>query len=449
MKRISIVFAILANSFLLKAQNVGINNTNPGAALDVNGDLILRNSNITLVNGANEDINTTAQKFSHYTITGPTTVFEIGGLNGGTNGRMVTLYNSSAFLMVIKHLSPGSLLINQINTGTGIDYTLSSYSSVTFRYQSVDNHWHIISSHNQWNIGGSASQWSTIGNNIYNNNAGNVGIGINNPAASLSVARGTGIDGTAAFWGANNVSHFNYGVDQNTYIRGGRDDLFYDGRGSDVFINDIPGFNHLDNVPQPGGNVLLVGGGGNVGIRTSNPIAALSFANELGDKISFWNNSPTQHYGIGIQSGTMQFYTAGTDKMSFGYGSSANFIATMNYYPGTAQLGINCLPRPGYHLSVNGLVKAKEIVVELTDWADYVFDKKYKLPTLSEVEKFIELNKHLPGIPSAQEIQTNGLKVGDMQTKMMQKIEELTLYVIEQDKKIEELKKELTQILKK
>jgi hypothetical protein len=105
------------------AQNIGINTTSPQAALDINGDLILRNGNITLLNGANENINTTSAKFSHYTITGPTTVFEIGGLTGGVDGRQISLYNSSAYLMVVKHLSPGSLAQNQINTGTGLDFT--------------------------------------------------------------------------------------------------------------------------------------------------------------------------------------------------------------------------------------------------------------------------------------------------------------------------------------
>jgi hypothetical protein len=128
------------------------------------------------------------------------------------------------------------------------------------------------------------------------------------------------------------------------------------------------------------------------------------------------------------------------DKMSFGYGNSANFTATMNYYPGTAQLGINCLPQAGYNLAVNGFVKSKEIVVELANWADYVFDEKYKLRPLEEVEMFIKKNKHLPNIPSATEIQEKGLQLGDTQKKMMEKIEELTLYVIELKKEMDKIK---------
>ena len=74
-----------------------------------------------------------------------------------------------------------------------------------------------------------------------------------------------------------------------------------------------------------------------------------------------------------------------------------------------------------------------------TAWADYVFDENYQVPNLKDVETFIGQNKHLPGIPSATDIETNGLKVGDVQTKMMAKIEELTLYIISLNKKIEAL----------
>ena len=93
---------------------------------------------------------------------------------------------------------------------------------------------------------------------------------------------------------------------------------------------------------------------------------------------------------------------------------------------------------PTYKLSVNGNIRSKEVVVE-TGWADYVFDKKYKLKSLEQVEDFIDQNKHLSGLPSAQEIEKNGLQLGDTQKKMMEKIEELTLYVIELNKHIKEL----------
>lgn len=93
-----------------------------------------------------------------------------------------------------------------------------------------------------------------------------------------------------------------------------------------------------------------------------------------------------------------------------------------------------------YRLSVAGKIRAEAIKV-YTDWADFVFEKDYKLPTLKEVEAYINKNGHLKGIPSAKEVEENGIDVGEINKLLLQKIEELTLYTIELKKDIEELKK--------
>ena len=92
---------------------------------------------------------------------------------------------------------------------------------------------------------------------------------------------------------------------------------------------------------------------------------------------------------------------------------------------------------PKERLEVNGTIRSKEVKIEATGWSDFVFDKNYDLPKLSDVEKHINEKQHLPGIPSEKEVLENGISVGEMQTKLLQKIEELTLYVIGLDKKIE------------
>jgi len=102
---------------------------------------------------------------------------------------------------------------------------------------------------------------------------------------------------------------------------------------------------------------------------------------------------------------------------------------------------------PQYKLSVNGVIQAKELRVE-TGWSDYVFEKDYPLLSLENVAAYIEKNKHLPAIASAKEIQQNGLAVADMQTKMMAKIEELTLYLIQQNLQIQQLKEKVEQLEK-
>ena len=103
---------------------------------------------------------------------------------------------------------------------------------------------------------------------------------------------------------------------------------------------------------------------------------------------------------------------------------------------------------PQTKLAVNGTITAKEVKVTQTGWADYVFKDDYKLRTLDTVESFIKEHKHLPDMPSAKEVEKNGIPVADMLARQMQKIEELTLYAIQQNKKIEDLEKQLVELKK-
>jgi len=98
-----------------------------------------------------------------------------------------------------------------------------------------------------------------------------------------------------------------------------------------------------------------------------------------------------------------------------------------------------------YRLFVQDGIRTEKIKVDIAsanNWADYVFKKEYKLKPLEEVEKHIEEKGHLPNIPSADEIVNNGINLGEMDAKLLEKIEELTLYSIEQNKKIKQLQEE-------
>ncbi len=108
----------------------------------------------------------------------------------------------------------------------------------------------------------------------------------------------------------------------------------------------------------------------------------------------------------------------------------------------TGSTGIGTFNLAGYMLAVNGNIRAKEVKIE-TGWSDFVFEDDYDLPTLAEVEEFIKTNKHLPEIPSAEEVAENGVNLGEMESKLLQKIEELTLYIIDQQKEIEILKEKV------
>ncbi|MES2458836.1 MAG: hypothetical protein V4594_25005 [Bacteroidota bacterium] len=121
--------------------------------------------------------------------------------------------------------------------------------------------------------------------------------------------------------------------------------------------------------------------------------------------------------------------TDGTDILAMAIGSTGN-------------VGVGTTT-PTEKLSVKGKIRAQEIKVETAGWADFVFAKDYKLPSLQATEQHILANGHLPGIPSAAEVAKDGIELGEMNKKLLQKIEELTLYLIEIKKENEKQQKEI------
>ena len=115
----------------------------------------------------------------------------------------------------------------------------------------------------------------------------------------------------------------------------------------------------------------------------------------------------------------------------------------VNANAGFVSIGTSANPAPTdpqLKLAVNGNIYAQKLKITQQGWADYVFEPTYKLMPLSELEEYIYKNKHLPDVPSAVEVETKGLDLGDNQTILLKKIEELTLYVIELKKEIETIK---------
>lgn len=211
-----------------------------------------------------------------------------------------------------------------------------------------------------------------------------------------------------------------------------------------------------------GNPILLQNGGsanGNVGIGTLLPAYKLSVqssvveANNNTNLLSLIGRNPViafndeENIGYGYLKSLTNAPNAGYSKgMEFGAAPGYSIFFSISYTPAmmianNGYVGIGT-SNPTYRLSVNGTIQSKEIRVE-TGWSDYVFEKNYKLRSLKNVADYIEQNKHLPGIPSAKQIQKNGLAVGEVQTKMMEKIEELTLYLIEQNKQIQQLQKKI------
>lgn len=165
-----------------------------------------------------------------------------------------------------------------------------------------------------------------------------------------------------------------------------------------------------------------------------------------------WGNG--QDYS-GVVYG-VQGYASGTDGTRVGvYGSAsggttnwASYFVGSNYMSGDLRIGTTSAAT-GYLLSVNGKIACEEVLVQdMGSWPDYVFKPDYKLRSLEELEASIQENGHLPGIPSASEVESKGLNIGEMQKNVVEKVEELTLYTIEQNKMLKELKNEI-ELLKK
>ena len=132
--------------------------------------------------------------------------------------------------------------------------------------------------------------------------------------------------------------------------------------------------------------------------------------------------------------------------VGIGYPASTA-IPTGTHLAVNGSVGIGTINPGTWKLAVNGNIRAKEIKVE-TGWSDFVFEGGYDLPTLEEVEQHIKEKGHLKDIPSAKEVKENGVFLGEMDSKLLQKIEELTLYVIELNKKIEKQQQEIEQLKK-
>jgi hypothetical protein len=128
----------------------------------------------------------------------------------------------------------------------------------------------------------------------------------------------------------------------------------------------------------------------------------------------------------------------------------ANGSEKMRILPdGFVGIGTATAPNAEARLAVNGAIYAKKLKVTQQNWADYVFDKDYRLMKLPQVEAYIKKHNHLPDVPSAKEVQQNGTDVAEMQAILLRKIEELTLYIIEQDRKITQQQKEIDQLKRK
>ena len=159
--------------------------------------------------------------------------------------------------------------------------------------------------------------------------------------------------------------------------------------------------------------------------RYSNQGAARIYYEPWGNHISF-QFSNLQGYGITTP-----------------YGSPVSSWVTALAVSGQGNVGVGTNDCSTYKLNVKGKIGCEEVNVRTFPWCDYVFEPDYKLMPLYELQQYINANKHLPEIPDAKTVEGDGLDLGTMSTLHMKKIEELTLYILELQKQIDELKKQV------
>lgn len=207
---------------------------------------------------------------------------------------------------------------------------------------------------------------------------------------------------------------------------------------------------------------MTIDGSGYVGIGTNLPVSILHIQTNNSERATgFFGATGSGTAGLYFDASDGDF--SGSDyawllqlndlsvELSNASANPINFkIANLTRMTisGNGNVGIGTTTPGDYKLNVWGNIRAHEVVVN-TSGADFVFASEYKLLSLHEVEKFINENKHLPDLASATEMNENGMNISEMQTKLLQKIEELTLYLIELKKENEYLGNEIDELKKK
>jgi trimeric autotransporter adhesin len=389
MKKIITTIVLLHMLMQSNAQNVGINTTTPNATLDVNGDMALRIASISLNAGINNNINSTTTKRSAYRIIDPTADFTITGLDGGADGRVVTLVNTSNFMMSLIHESSNSTGANRFILANGVSYDVQPKATITLQYSVVENRWFLVGKSNtesaDWKLTGNAgtNQYQNFVGTIDNQNLrfrvnnnpsgliGNNNVSLGQNALKNDTVPQTGLAGNVAI-GVNALKVNTVG---SSNIAIGSDALLKNINASqNIAIGDstltqiISGFNsnvavgskvlkRVDGVSNVGiGNIAMGGNvtGGNFNRSVVIGDSAMSNASNtldnvaIGNKASqkggsenvsigaevMQNNAGGQNVAIGYQS------LKGSQNGFTGYNTSVGYRSMANVYSGGYNVAI-------------------------------------------------------------------------------------------------------------
>ena len=405
--------------------NIGIGTTSPTSLLHIASPSLARTL-IESTNGAGgqASIDLKAGNFQYWRLIGQ------GSANGGRFDIHNQTLNRAAFSILpnnnigIGTTTPTAKLdvtgTFKLNDGSqGVGKVLTSDANGNASWQSIQPN----NSNMEWET---SQYWgaSDVGNvlNMYTKNKGNVGIGTTTPTAKLDINQSSNAD-----WAAQIVN--NGGSGKGLKIKASAGD------------SSTPILQTEDNY----GNVkMVVQTNGNVGIGTNNPSHKLEIIGN--DNVAAFSSTGSNAYirlwanAAGGINERVEFTNRGNGKATIWTpGAGDALVVNRN---GNIGIGTS---NPVAKLTVQGNILASSIKVAVpgsANWSDYVFAKEYQLQSLEEVEAFIQKNQHLPNVPSAAEMVKEGNDLGKTDAKLLEKIEELTLYVIEMKKENVLMKKE-------
>ncbi|WP_157493856.1 hypothetical protein [Fulvivirga imtechensis] len=435
------------NQNLLIRQNLnvdgltGLGVANPTERLEISGNLKVSDgiySNTLDVNtftGENGTYNQNLlvkQNFNVEGLTGlgvanPTERLEISGNMKVSNGIFTETAEGTSYSFqdgaLSNNLSVGGNTVISGNTGLGVaapterlDVNGNVKVSNTLFANTLESEELILEN------GTINNQLSVGGNTLVN---GNVGIGITSPTEKLHVAgniKATGNITGAALSVSQGSFSGNVNLAKNLSVTGTSD---FTGK---VTTRDLTVLNTLELK-----NGLTLGNALGIGVATPEATLHVAGDGKFEGNITavklIVQDLEVANLDLGAQNGEIRF---GEDM----------------FVGGSVGIGTELID--GYKLSVNGKIRASDDikVYPSSQWSDFVFEEDYNLRPLEEVEAFIKENKHLPEVPSAQEVEGSGIDLGAMDARLLQKIEELTLYMIEIKKENEKLKAEV-EVLKK
>lgn len=457
---------------------VGIGTENPAAALDINGNAIIRGT-LNVFDGIIIGKSYTGEKAMLDTVLASKMESDEMKASQYKTSTITIDGNTSSITSQTGQISFGS---NTISAGSLTTSNLTVQGQTSFSNLSVTNVLRIgvgtlyltgtngaLGPMNSiYTSNGDLLLQSVAGSNfntiINGNNNGYVGIGtttpqqnlhikgstnlmsyteeeIDNPTASLSAVirlEDVAYNAPAAFSSMNRTAHWDIAASA------GRQGLYFR-------TDDGLGGNNQHII------MTLKENTGNVGIGTLNPTEKLHVRGDqypvfmkVQNDIGFAKIGFNGAHGI-IESdhGLLLNYYSGQDVIVGGQNSGeGSFYSVHNTYLASndGQVAIGCSQfDPGALLTVDGKITAEDVEIKILDYPDYVFASGYKLMTFDELRAYIEMNKHLPNVPSAGQVSEEGLSLSDNSRVQMEKIEELTLYILQLEQRLKELEETVKQ----